>query len=111
MQQRDDIEKRIDDTLNSFDNMRRAEANPFLFTRIQARLQQTRSGLERVVLLAGKPAFAFLVLVIVLFTNMVVVLKGSADGSAVTQEQAQFAVADEYDLNVPSLYDYENPEP
>jgi hypothetical protein len=111
MQQRDDIEKRIDDTLNSLDNMRRAEANPFLFTRIQARMQQTRSGIERVMALAGKPAFAFLVLVIVLVTNMVVMLKGSSEGPTLTQEQTQFAVADEYDLNVPSLYDYENPEP
>jgi hypothetical protein len=111
MQHGDDIEKRIDDTMGSLDNMRRAEANPFIFTRIQARLQQSRSGLERVIILTGKPAFAFLVLVIVLVTNMVVMLKGSADASAPTQEQTQFAVADEYDLNVPSLYDYENPEP
>lgn len=111
MQQRDDIEKKIDDTLNCLDNMRRAEANPFLFTRIQAKLQQTRSGLERIVLLAGKPAFAFLVLFIVLATNLLVVFKGSAEASDVNQEQAQFAVADEYHQDVQALYDFENPEP
>jgi len=106
-----EIEKRVEETLNSLDGMRRAEANPFLYTRIQARLQQSRSGLERLILMAGKPAFAFLLLVIVLATNIMVMLKGTAEASAVKQEQTQFAVADEYHLDVPALYDYENPEP
>ena len=106
-----DIEKRVEETLNSLDGMRRAEANPFLYTRIQARLQQSRSGLERLILMAGKPAFAFLVLVIVVATNIMVMLKGTAEASAVKQEQTQFAVADEYHLNESTLYEYENPEP
>ena len=111
MPEKNDIDKRVEETLNSLDGMRRAEANPFLYTRIKARLQQPRSGLERLILLAGKPAFAFLVLVIVLATNLMVMLKGTAEASAVKQEQTQFAVADEYHLDVPALYDYENPEP
>jgi len=111
MPEMNDIEKRVEETLNSLDGMRRAEANPFLYTRIQARLQQSRSGLERLILMAGKPAFAFLVLLIVLATNIMVMLKGTAEASAVKQEQIQFAVADEYHLDVPALYDYENPEP
>jgi hypothetical protein len=111
MSENQEIDKRIEETLNSLDGMRRAEANPFLFTRIQARISQSRSGLERIVSLAGKPAFAFLVLVIVLVTNLTVVLQGSSESTAVKQDQSQLAVADEYDLDVPSLYDYENPEP
>jgi len=51
------------------------------------------------------------VLVVVLATNLMVMLKGTAESTAVKQEQTQFAVADEYNLDVPSLYDYENPEP
>ena len=111
MHDKNDIEKRIEETLNSLDGMSRAEANPFLFTRIQARLQKSRNGLERVMSITGRPAFAFLVLVVVLATNLMVMLKGTAESTAVKQEQTQFAVADEYNLDVPSLYDYENPEP
>jgi len=44
-------------------------------------------------------------------TNVAVMWKGSADASAVKREQTQFAVADEYHLDVPALYDYETPEP
>ena len=111
MQEKNDIGRKIEETLNSLDGIRRAEANPFLFTRIQARLEQRRNGLEKLAQFVGKPAFAFLVLAVVLVTNLVVMVKGSADTSAVKQEQTQFAVADEYHLDVPTLYDYENPEP
>ena len=105
-----DIEQRIDDTLNSLDGMSRAEANPFIYTRIQARLKHARSGVERIVSFAGKPAFAFLVLVVVISTNLMVMLQ-SSDESAAKPQQSQFVVADEYNNNVQNLYDYENPEP
>ena len=111
MNEKHDMDKRIEETLNSLEGMRRAEANPFLYTRIQARLGRSRSALEQIVLFAGKPAFAFFVLVIVLVTNLMVMLQGSEEASAVKQEQTQLAVADEYHLDVASLYDYENPEP
>ena len=111
MYEKHEIDRKIEETLESLNGIRRAEANPFLHTRIQARLAQSRSALERVVLFAGRPAFAFFVLVIVLVTNLMVMMKGSADASAVKQEQTQLAVADEYHLDVASLYDYENPEP
>ena len=111
MKEKKDIESRIEETLNSLDGIRRAEANPFLFTRIQARLDRSRSGFERVAQIAGKPAFAFLLLLIVVGSNVAVMWKGSAEASAVKREQTQFAVADEYHLDVPALYDYETPEP
>ena len=105
-----DIEQRIEDTLNSLDGISRAEANPFIYTRIQARLKRARTGVERIVLFAGKPAFAFLVLVVVISTNLMVILQGS-DETSVKQQQSQFVVADEYHNNVQNVYDYENPEP
>ena len=111
MQDRNEIEQRIEETLNSLDGMRRAEANSFLYTRIHARLLQSRNGLEKIVLFAGKPAFAILLLMVVLATNLMVVVNRSAEASVAKQEQTQFAVADEYHLDVPALYDYENPEP
>ena len=111
MKEKKDIESRIEETLNSLEGIRRAEANPFLYTRIQARLDRSRGVFEKIALIAGKPVFAVLLLLIVVGSNLVVMWKGSADASAVKQEQTQFAVADEYHLDVPALYDYENPEP
>jgi hypothetical protein len=111
MGEMNDINKRVEDTLNSLQGIQRAQANPFLYTRVYARLNRPKGYLEKLALIAGKPAFAFLLLLVVLSTNLIVMLKGSAEASAVKQEQTQFAVADEYHLDVPALYDYENPEP
>ena len=109
MYEKHEIDKRIEEALDSLNGIRRAEANPFLYTRIQARLSQSRSAIEKVVMFAGRPAFAFLVLLIVLATNLTVMLKGTADTSTAKQEQPQSAMVEEYHLAVASLYDYENP--
>ena len=109
MYQKHEIDKRIEETLESLNGIRRAEANPFLYTRIQARLKQPGSVLEQVVMFSGRPAFAFLVLLIVLVTNLTVMLKGNEDTSTAKQEQPQSAMVEDYHLAVASLYDYENP--
>ena len=106
-----DINKRVEDTLNSLDGIKRAEANPFIYTRIQARLQRSRGGIERLVSLAGKPVFAFMLLLVVLGTNVVVMLNGSSEATTASQPQTQFAIADEYHNEASALYEYENPEP
>src|SRR4051812_15983466 len=98
MYQKHEIEQRIEETLDSLHGIQRAEANPFLYTRIQARLNLSKSAIERVVVFAGRPAFAFLVLVVVLATNLMVMLNGPSNSPAVKQEQTQLAVADEYHL-------------
>jgi hypothetical protein len=109
MSEKHEIDKRIEETMESLNGIRRAEANPFLYTRVQARLNQSRSVLEQVVMFAGRPAFAFLVMLIVLATNLTVMLKGAADTSTAKQEQPQSAMVEEYHLAVASLYDYETP--
>lgn len=38
-------EQRIDRVLNSLDGVQRAEANPFLYTKLQARLQRREGGM------------------------------------------------------------------
>ena len=111
MRDMNDINKRVEDTLNSLDGITRAEANPFIYTRIQARLQRSRGGVERLVSLAGKPAFAFMLLLVVLSTNVFVMLNGSSETTTSSQTQTQFAIADEYHNETSALYDYENPEP
>ena len=112
MQRHIDIERRIEETMNSLEGMHRAEANPFLFTRIQARLSARKSVFDKVISVAGKPAFALAIFFVVLVSNVSVIVQSSSTGSPEqTLEQSnQLAVAEEYSNNVP-VYDYENPEP
>ena len=111
MQRHTDIERRIEETMNSLDGMHRAEANPFLYTRIQARLSARKSVLDKVIAVAGKPVFALTILFVVLVSNISVMVQSSLNSSEQPTEQSnQLAVADEYSNNIPA-YDYENPEP
>lgn len=112
MQRHNDIERRIEETLNSLDGMHRAEANPFIYTRIQAKLAARKSVFDKVIAVAGKPAFALAILFIVLVSNVSVMVQTSTFGSPeqTLEQSSQLAVAEEYSNNVPA-YDYENPEP
>lgn len=65
----------IEDILNSFDGIKRAEANPFLYTRVMARLQEENSFWTRTINFFTKPAVAFACLVIILATNFIAILK------------------------------------
>ena len=70
MTQKEKIQQEIEKTLQSLDGIQRAEANPFLFTRIQARMKKQRSsGWERTFSFISRPVVALAVLVIVMAVN------------------------------------------
>jgi hypothetical protein len=41
----ENIERRIEDTLNSLEGLQKAESNPFFYTKIEQRLRNTQQGL------------------------------------------------------------------
>lgn len=108
MEQKDHIDKLVNETLDSLDGLSRAKANAFLFTRVQARLKQSRSGWEQLTAYVSRPAFALAMLVMVLFTNAVVMYWRAERPEAPDQ---QLALTEEYSLTTTALYDDENPEP
>ena len=44
MKQRNDIEKRVDETLNSLDGIQRAEPQPWLFSRVKGQVDAGRKN-------------------------------------------------------------------
>ena len=112
MKQNHEIEKRVEETLNSLDGMTRAKANPFLFTRVEARLRQApRNIWEQVTGYISRPAIALAMLGIVIFSNAAVMFWKSAQEEVVTADQPQLALSEEYNLNALAFYEDENPEP
>lgn len=62
--------KLVEDTLNSLDGMERAEPQPFLYTRLTARLQRAPSNFwERSVRYLSRPVVAVACLLLVLAAN------------------------------------------
>jgi Mn2+/Fe2+ NRAMP family transporter len=69
MTNKEQIQKEIEQTLQSLDGVQRATANPFLFTRIKARMQKPASGWERVYTFIARPVVAIAVVVLVMAVN------------------------------------------
>jgi hypothetical protein len=69
----DYINRKVEETLSSVDNIQRAEPAPFLFTRVLARLQATKEGLwERTSRFISRPAYAIAGLSLVIILNLAV---------------------------------------
>ncbi len=97
-----DIGNKVDKTLASLDNVQRAQANPFLFTRIEQALNKSpeKSGLLAIF---NRPAFAIAGLVLVVLMNSVIFLRNSDTStgpSAITTQDDEQQFAREYSYGV-----------
>jgi len=108
MEKNDRIDKQVEETLESLEGINRAKANPFLFTRVEARLKQGKSGWEQLTAYVSRPAFALAMLCMVIFSNAVVMYWQSVKEEVPEQ---QLALTEEYNMSTTALYDDENPEP
>ena len=110
MKQRDQIEKQVEETLNSLDGISRAKANPFLFTRVEARLGQTgKNTWERITSYVARPVVVLAMLTMVILSNAVV-MYWQLPSEEIVPEQ-QLALTEEYNMTTTSFLDDETPEP
>ena len=111
MTSKEKIQQEIEQTLQCLDGVKRAEANPFLFTRIQARMNKRSSRWEeRTFSFISKPAIAVAIVVLVMAVNGWALWDNSGSGTTepVTADNVS-ELANEYNV-VASIdnYDYEN---
>lgn len=110
MTSKEKIQQEIEQTLQCLDGVKRAESNPFLFTRIQARMNKRSSRWEeRTFSFISKPAIAIAIVVLVMAVNGWALWGGSGTSEVVTSELNGSELANEYNV-VASInnYDYEN---
>jgi hypothetical protein len=110
MTSKEKIQQEIEQTLQCLDGVKRAEANPFLFTRIQARMNKRANGWEeRTFSFLSKPAIAVAIVVLVMAVNGWALWGGSGSSENLTSETTVSELANEYNV-VASVdnYDYEN---
>lgn len=108
MEKKNRIDKLVEETLDSLEGITRAKANPFLFTRVEARLKQGKSSWELLTAYISRPAFALAMLCMVIFSNAVVMYWQSAKEEV---PENQLALTEEYNMTTTAFYDDENPEP
>lgn len=102
------IEQKADEALESISHIKRADAPPFLFGRIEAKMQQRHAGVwEKLYLWLSKPSIALAALCLFLLVNAGILFWTS---QFTPQDRPEFASVDEYNL-VSSSYDLENITP
>ena len=104
MKTKQEIQQEVERTLGSLDNVQRAEANPYLFTRIKAALKkEERSAWGKAVGFMARPVVAFATLFLVLLINIAVFFTTRQQS---TDEEQQL-YANEYFSNT-TISDYDN---
>ena len=112
MNKKKNIDKLIDEAINSLDHVERAQPMPFLLTRIQARLNKKSDiGWESAGWLIGRPVVAISGLAILMLINTVAIVLNRAENFSAVTEQAAQAGNDEFSYTVATIYDIENTEP
>ena len=114
MKHKVDIEKRVEEVLNSLDGIRRAQPRPWFFSRIQARLGREEAEEKTVWGALGsflsKPAVAIASLCMIILLNGFLLLnrptKISSTGIAAQSEQT--ASDNESYIASSSSFDFEN---
>jgi len=109
MTSKEKIQQEIEQTLQCIDGVKRAEANPFLFTRIQARMAKKDSAWERTFSFISRPAIAMAIVVLVMAVNGWALLGSNSNNSVIGDTANVSELANEYNV-VASVdnYDYEN---
>jgi Na+/proline symporter len=97
---------RSEEILNSINNIGRAAAPDFFYTRLKARMEKENEiSVRRPWFL--RPAYTFAALVIVLVINAVVLFKGNMlkATEGISENDTMLSIAAEYNLNDNSVYD------
>lgn len=108
----EDINDKINRTLNSLEGMEAAEPKPFLLTRIHAALVQKETPGIWYTLAAflQRPAVAVTAVIILILLNFALLNRNLADPST-RFSKGNISASDDFAINVSGIYDVENQEP
>lgn len=110
MSNNDHIDRLVNKALESADGAERANAKPFLFTRIQAAMQRQReTPWERAGKFIARPAVAIAGLCLVLAINLAAVI--GSDKTAPSMQDDVTVNVDAFSNTVAAVYDIDNNEP
>jgi len=110
MKKQSDIEKRVEETLNSVEGIQRATPAPWLFARVKGKLlkAEERTGWEVVGSFLSKPAVAVAGLFLIMALNGILLLNQQSGGS-LSAGQTEIVPTDSESLIASSSsFDFEN---
>jgi len=112
MNNKENINKLVEEALSSVDSIKRAEAKPFLLTRIHARMNKDYGSVwEKAGWFVTRPAVAFAGLCLIVLINVTVIFSNNSFSQAMVAEQPAQTSTDEFSYTVATIYDFENTQP
>jgi hypothetical protein len=105
-----DINKKVDQTLDSLDGIQRAEPQPFFYTRLLGRLQRNEKTLwETMGSFLSRPVVVVICLCFILVFNAFILFRqDSGTNTTPTATETPLVTDNEYILASNSSFDYEN---
>jgi hypothetical protein len=107
----DEIHKKVDAVMHSIDNINRASPQLYLFTRLEARMQNEKNIWGRLSSFVARPVVAFACICFILILNAMVIFFSDNDVSPLAQQVNELTTADEYSQVGSALYEFENTKP
>ncbi|HEV8508556.1 MAG TPA: hypothetical protein VGQ53_24340 [Chitinophagaceae bacterium] len=105
MSNKNRIHEEAEKTLNSLEGIQRATANPYLFTRIKARLEkEEKSFWGRALTVISRPSVAVPAIVLTILINTAIFFEFKPDKVQTPQDEEQ-AFASEYNLSDNTIYE------
>lgn len=105
MSNRNNIQQEVEKTLASLDGIQRAVANPYLFTRVKAKLEkEERSFWSKALAYLSRPSVALPAIVLTILINTAVFFEFKSEKVQPPQDEEQ-AFASEYNLGDITLYE------
>lgn len=111
MKTRPDVEKRVQEALDSLDGIQRAEPQPFFYTRLMGRLQRDQKTIwETIGSFLAKPAVALAGLAFILLLNVFIVSQRNSDTNPVSPMSIvdEIRTDNDYVIASSSSFEYEN---
>jgi anti-sigma-K factor RskA len=106
MKHEDYIHQHIDKAMTSLDGMQRASANPYLYTRVEARLREDKTFWNRAGSFISRPAFAVAAICLVIFMNLAIFLRDQQQPVVASTNQDDVQIlASEYSISGNTIYD------
>ena len=114
MKQPDDIQKEVEQTLNSLDGLERAKPRPFFHTRVEARLEASQQQSLSPILAWFQQArvqWAMIACLLMLNVGVILLRSGSSPDTIADRDGWLEYMAEEYALNSTDLYSLQPSQP
>ena len=110
MKQQNDLEKRLEQALNSLDGIQRATPQPWLFSRVKGKLlrSEEKTTWEAIGAFLSKPAVAIAGLVLIMTLNGVLLFNQDSEPSIATSQSDLVPTDSESLIASSSSFDFEN---